>query len=344
MSIAFPLEESDTTLDRLRARQDPDVTPVPSAARVEANRRNARKSTGPKTVRGKRRSSGNAMKHGLCRTLSCLPTECEATFLTFVEELREELRPTTAMQRLTFNQIVSLTWRLERLPEAQTKIFEQELGKVQAEDGESLSPSDVLARRFSEAPLGNGFALMERYERGMRSQLLRLIHQFEQLKKDRATTPNDPNEEFEARQAKYERQLRDDEERNQANRQRYAQEQAEKEAKAFPASPGVTDAMREVDGEPAKGPAGWTCEGEPARHTGPKQSQSKPSEKCDSEPPAGKCVVTDGLAVTERTHSTALIAEGASVVGGPVLRGPGEMASRGGGADPGSSGTLYGRI
>ena len=117
MSISFSASDGPSTLDRVREQGRPSGVRATGAARIEANRRNARKSTGPRTVEGKRRSSRNAMKHGLCRTLSCLPSECEATFLTFVEELREELRPATAMQRLAFDQIASLTWRLERLPE-----------------------------------------------------------------------------------------------------------------------------------------------------------------------------------------------------------------------------------
>ncbi len=138
MSISFPTTEAGSTLERVRAERAgttrATTTRAPSSARIEANRRNCRKSTGPKTIEGKRRASRNALKHGLCRTLSCLPSECEATFLTFVAELREELRPATAMQRLTFNQIASLTWRLERLPEAQTKLFGEELAKVESDD------------------------------------------------------------------------------------------------------------------------------------------------------------------------------------------------------------------
>jgi hypothetical protein len=36
-----------------------------SPRKIEANRRNAKRSTGPKTVQGKQRSRANALKHGL---------------------------------------------------------------------------------------------------------------------------------------------------------------------------------------------------------------------------------------------------------------------------------------
>ena len=38
---------------------------MPSDAQIEANRRNARNSTGPRTEAGKERSRRNALRHGL---------------------------------------------------------------------------------------------------------------------------------------------------------------------------------------------------------------------------------------------------------------------------------------
>jgi len=63
MSISFATGESKSTLEevreaRLRANS---AKPATSAARVEANRSNARKSTGPRSADGKRRSSRNAL-------------------------------------------------------------------------------------------------------------------------------------------------------------------------------------------------------------------------------------------------------------------------------------------
>ena len=52
-------------------------------AKVEANRRNARKSTGPRTLVGKARSSKNAVRHGLLSRDVLLPDEDPEQFDTF---------------------------------------------------------------------------------------------------------------------------------------------------------------------------------------------------------------------------------------------------------------------
>lgn len=44
-----------------------------TAARLTANRKNAKKSTGPRTERGKRRVAGNAVRHGLAMPLNSFP-------------------------------------------------------------------------------------------------------------------------------------------------------------------------------------------------------------------------------------------------------------------------------
>jgi hypothetical protein len=182
-----------------RARASAAGTDPSSPRRLAANRRNARRSTGPRASAGKRRSSRNALKHGLCSAYGVrLPGECGATFNTFIEELRAELRPATVVQTHLFQQICTLLWRLRRLPEAQARIFRPELdaaaGETSGSDsdapqsvgaarGEELCAAEVLARRFSDDPTRNGFLLLDRYERGMRAQFLRLLNQLTRLQR-----------------------------------------------------------------------------------------------------------------------------------------------------------------
>lgn len=109
-----------------------------SEKRLAANRANALKSTGPRTSQGKTNSAQNAVKHGLrsqvyfqnrptkthrCHEESNHPAECGATYATFQYELERELQPKTILQKTLFPQIVSLAWRLRRLPHTEQEIF-----------------------------------------------------------------------------------------------------------------------------------------------------------------------------------------------------------------------------
>lgn len=172
---------------------EPAARPA-SERRREANRRNARKSTGPRTAAGKKRSAQNSLKHGLCADTAIPPCEDALTFNLFLDELRAELQPVTAMQNILFPQIANLMWRLRRLPEAQAHLFSEELQKSVREDESprTLTASEVLARRFSDDP-HNGFALLGRYERTCQNMLLRLMRQYEQLKKRHPYGPSDPS-------------------------------------------------------------------------------------------------------------------------------------------------------
>jgi hypothetical protein len=64
-----------------------------TAAQIAANRRNARRSTGPRTVAGKRASSRNTLRHGLTARRHAIPAEESDGFDGFRAEMRKELAP-----------------------------------------------------------------------------------------------------------------------------------------------------------------------------------------------------------------------------------------------------------
>jgi hypothetical protein len=154
--------------------------------RAAINRRNAAKSTGPRSTDGKRRSSQNALKHGLRAESPLPPCEDLPAFSVFRSHLEQELAPATFTQRELFDQIISVMWRLRRLPEAQAHLFIPELDK--AADNENLSPAEVMARRFSD-DASNGFILLGRYERTLQNALLRMLRQYDQLSERSQTKP-----------------------------------------------------------------------------------------------------------------------------------------------------------
>jgi len=82
---------------------------------LEANRRNAQQSTGPRTEEGKRTSSLNALRHGLTSRVVVLPTEDLAAYNRFSDEFLADLAPGTFAERQCAQTIIDTQWRLNRV-------------------------------------------------------------------------------------------------------------------------------------------------------------------------------------------------------------------------------------
>jgi hypothetical protein len=124
-----------------------------SEKKAEANRRNALKSTGPKTPEGKAAVRHNALKHGLLSREVLLPGEDEEALRELGERLRAELRPVGELEDLLVDRITAAYWRLRRLGRVEAGIFAWELYQELAEQAErearhyesSSSIDDLLA-------------------------------------------------------------------------------------------------------------------------------------------------------------------------------------------------------
>ncbi|HUG82012.1 MAG TPA: hypothetical protein VML01_10135 [Bryobacterales bacterium] len=85
-----------------------------TAAQQQANKQNAQYSTGPRTEEGKKRSSLNALKHGLRASAPLIPGENRDDFCRHGAELEVHLRPANAVEEDLVEQIIDITWRLKR--------------------------------------------------------------------------------------------------------------------------------------------------------------------------------------------------------------------------------------
>ena len=85
-----------------------------SEARIRANRENAQKSTGPKTPRGKRNSSRNAVKHGILSVEVVSGDEDYGSFSRLVNELSDEYAPVGVRECILVQRIAVCLWRLRR--------------------------------------------------------------------------------------------------------------------------------------------------------------------------------------------------------------------------------------
>ena len=85
-----------------------------SQKQIEANRANAKKSTGPKTVAGKLRSRQNAWKHGLSAEVIVALGENPEAFDELRSELMLQHSPQGSLECELVDRIAGLLWRLRR--------------------------------------------------------------------------------------------------------------------------------------------------------------------------------------------------------------------------------------
>jgi hypothetical protein len=104
-----------------------------SDKQARANRRNALKSTGPKTPESKAAVRHNATKHGLLSRDVLLPGEDEVALEELSERLCDELQPVGELESLLVDRITAAYWRLRRLGRVEAGIFAWQLYEELAE-------------------------------------------------------------------------------------------------------------------------------------------------------------------------------------------------------------------
>jgi hypothetical protein len=139
-----------------------------SLKQIEANRRNALKSTGPTRPEGKERSRCNALHHGLTAETVIAALEDAEDYQAFEAAVISDYDAESAVERELLLRLASVLWRLRRATGIETALFQSvnsESGKLENEcphltlvGGVKLSEQkqlDVRATRQSDAPAGN---------------------------------------------------------------------------------------------------------------------------------------------------------------------------------------------
>ena len=87
---------------------------TPPTNRAEINRANSLKSTGPKTEAGKKRSSLNALRHGLTGQVIVMPLEDLKKYEAFCQGFHKTYQPANEVETSYVQTIAGLTWKLNR--------------------------------------------------------------------------------------------------------------------------------------------------------------------------------------------------------------------------------------
>src|SRR5438128_11622250 len=94
-----------------------------SFRQIEANRRNARLSTGPVTTEGKRKSRRNAIRHGLTAETVIGALEDAEDYAAFEMAVTADFDATSAVERELVLRLASLLWRLRRATAIESGLF-----------------------------------------------------------------------------------------------------------------------------------------------------------------------------------------------------------------------------
>ena len=95
-----------------------------SYRQINANRRNAFKSTGPKTEAGKQVSRCNAVRHGLTAETVIGALEDAEDYKAFEATITADYDAQSAVERELVLRLASLLWRLRRATSIETGLFE----------------------------------------------------------------------------------------------------------------------------------------------------------------------------------------------------------------------------
>jgi hypothetical protein len=172
-----------------------------SLRQIESNRRNAQRSTGPKTQSGKARSSQNAVRHGLTAETVIGPLEDPADYRAFEQAVTTAYDAETAVERELVLRLASLLWRLRRATSVETGLLQIQCEANTAPDparpklpGEVCEVIEIfqsgrdasgreLARCFLRlADLDNGiFERLGRYEAALWRQVRQTIFTLQHL-------------------------------------------------------------------------------------------------------------------------------------------------------------------
>jgi hypothetical protein len=118
---------ADCTTQGSKSQNEPNCRgchPMTSFRQIEANRRNALKSTGPATAEGKQRSRCNAVRHGLTAETVIGALEDAEGYKGFEAAITADYDAQSAVDRELVLRLASLLWRLRRATTMETGLFD----------------------------------------------------------------------------------------------------------------------------------------------------------------------------------------------------------------------------
>jgi hypothetical protein len=149
-----------------------------SKRKIESSRANCAKSNGPKTPEGKRRSSYNAVRHGLLASCVVLETEDPVNFEALIQQFVARFEPLDDVEFGMIEEMASTTWRMRRGWAAEAELMDQAILRH--------TGTRPLAAAFTELAAAPALALLHRYESRLSRMYHRALHNLLTLREKKA--------------------------------------------------------------------------------------------------------------------------------------------------------------
>ena len=156
-----------------------------SLAKMEANRKNARKSTGPKDTSMTRL---NAVQHGLLSKELVLKGEDKKALRELGKRLRMDLAPQGELEMILVDRIISSVWRLRRAIQVERDFIQHKYDDTKYDKYDDLvRPDDEVWSLVVSGELGNSNAWLNliRYETTVERQVYKALHELQRLQSTR---------------------------------------------------------------------------------------------------------------------------------------------------------------
>ena len=155
-------------------------------AQIEANRRNALKSTGPKTSEGKSLVRWNAMRHGIYSPVMLLPGEDKEAFDRLRQSYLELYKPSNQAEFFLVARLILAAWRLTRMAGMEVRVVCQrsrERAEWMKDDANPLPDTDDIAKAYmADCENGRSITAIARYQASLERSYYKALHELEKLK------------------------------------------------------------------------------------------------------------------------------------------------------------------
>ena len=160
---------------------------MPSQKQIDANRRNAQRSTGPITEAGKAVAKFNALQHGMTAASAVLPYEDHLAHAMLREALMSHYAPANIAEELLVDVVANSYWRLMRARRVETSTMKLGIQALKQRNGRNPAPNpnddDALAVFFTDE--NDNMRNQERYHGTIERSYFRAVETLRKVQNDR---------------------------------------------------------------------------------------------------------------------------------------------------------------